>query len=63
MLKGNSAKVILADECELASIDSNFACFTDEELREFWKQSRKMERELTQAHSAGLFLTAADLRE
>lgn len=48
---------------DLISIERKLDCFSDEELREFEKQSRKMERELTQAHTAGIFLTAADLRE
>lgn len=34
-----------------------------EEWREFNRLSREMERELAKAASAGLFLTAADLRE
>ncbi|QGH45124.1 hypothetical protein [Ralstonia phage Reminis] len=37
--------------------------FTDEELREFNKRSRQMEKELSKAAEAGLFLTAADLDE
>lgn len=49
---------------DLSSLERRRAAhFTNDELREFERQSRKMERELTQAHSAGLFLTAADLRE
>ena len=39
------------------------ACMTKEEWREFNRRSRRMEQELTKAASAGLFLTAADLRD
>lgn len=39
------------------------ACMTKEEWREFNRRSRKMEQELAKAASAGLFLTAADLRD
>lgn len=37
--------------------------FTEEEIRECIKAQRKQEQELTKAASAGLFLTAADLRD
>lgn len=36
---------------------------TDEEVREFNERNRSMERELSKAASAGLFLTADDLRD
>lgn len=41
----------------------NYYLATDEEVRQFNERSRQMERELNKAASAGLFLTAADLRE
>lgn len=37
--------------------------WTEEEWREFNRRSREMERELSKAASAGLFLTAADLHD
>lgn len=36
---------------------------TEEEVRQFNERSRRMEQELTKSASAGLFLTAADLRD
>lgn len=37
--------------------------WTEEEWREFNRRSREMEQELSKAARAGLFLTAADLRD
>lgn len=44
-------------------LELKYLSLTDEEMEEFNKQSRKMERELSKAAEAGLFLTAADLRD
>lgn len=48
---------------EIKQVSLIEACMTKEEWREFNRRSREMEQELTKAASAGLFLTAADLRD
>lgn len=49
---------------ETLSVDERDNLDADlKEWREFNRRSRQMERELAKAASAGLFLTAADLRD
>lgn len=59
MLSGKSAKVIWVDEAP----EFHREPFTEAQIRECIKAQRKQEQELTKAASAGLFLTAADLRD
>lgn len=54
---------MLKDESDGAIYARTKPNWTDEEWREFNRRSREMEKELTKAASAGLFLTAADLRD